>query len=474
MIIDAKQKIIIDKDLNFFMKKILFLIFSVLSVLTFAALPESENFSAWKSSNLPGNWSFLTRKDRLNKIEKTADGILLNGMIISDKVPFKNGGSDVKITLKTKSIKKFLKVYLFYYYNSSDKIFKQVGQAFDLKQSDANTYVTSLKLSRRGQKFYSVVLDGAGAEVESIEFAPIEKSVEKDIPCEIPVIFNAKAPNIAKINLAEWQQSFKFINPFRSTSQKVNFIDSESVAIQTDGKKIYFLFSTPNYSSSRRTIRDSEIFKDSSVELVFQPEKLERTFHIVVNLDGAIYDEEIAVGQSFVNWNCPGIEIGKGRNGKNFLLAIAIPFASLKINPADKWQMNICRNRPEYSEFAAMNHGGYLKNLMNAGIVRDIESCLVNIDRRDNNFVFQAQVKSKDNNIKMNVAEYGGFKFKAKKAVKSDSKTTEIITERKEIPNGTFEFTLSNKGRNFFRTDVQFGKMEAKAAGKETLSHFIY
>ena len=455
------------------MKKLLFLLIAGMCLLVSGTAVNCENFSAWNTAkNLPENWSLLKRDDRLNKVEKTAGGILLNGMIISEKMPMQSGGVDVKITLKVKSVKKFLKVYLFYYYNLSDTRFNQVGQAFDLQKSDGDTYVTSLRLSRRGQKFYAVVLDGDGAEIESISFAPVEKRIVKNIPCEIPVIFNAKALDVKKINLADWKKSFTFVNPFRSIVQKLNFLDNDGVAIQSDGKKIYFLFSTNNYQAGKRTIRDTEVFKDSSVELIFAPAGQSRIYHIVVNWDGAIYDEEIAVGQSFVNWNCPGIEVGCARQCQTALLAIAVPFASLNIKPDENWHMNICRNRPELSEFAAMNHGGYTANLMNAEIVRDVEQCLVNIAKRGNTLVFQSKIKAE--NAQMNVTEYGGLKFKEKKAVYADGSITEISVPRQDLHDGIFEFTIDLNGRKFFRTDVQFGKMALKASATEKLSQFIY
>lgn len=455
------------------MKKLLFLLIAGMCLLVSGTAVDCENFSAWNTAkNLPENWSLLKRDDRLNKVEKTAGGILLNGMIISEKMPMQSGGVDVKITLKVKSVKKFLKVYLFYYYNLSDTRFNQVGQAFDLQKSDGDTYVTSLRLSRRGQKFYAVVLDGEDAEISSITFTPIEKKEIKNIPCEIPIVFNAQAPAIKKINPDEWRKSSTFINPFRSTSQKINFIDNESVSMRTDGKKLYLLFTTPNYRSGKHNLRDGEIFKDSSVEIVLQPITRDRIYHIVANWDGAVYDEEIAVGQSFVNWNCPGLETGTAVNGKTSMLAIAIPFAAVNIKPDESWSMNICRNRPEYNEFAAMNNGGYLRNLMTAEIVRNLDSFLAGITRRGNDIVFQAKAKAE--NLQMHAAEYGGLKFEGSKPLNADGGMTEIITKRQELPDGTFEFSLTNNGKRFYRTDVQFGKIATKNISKETLSQFIY
>lgn len=453
------------------MKPYLLFPFLALSFFLTAALPESDDFSSWNSSvKLPFGWGILQRQDRPNTVKKTGDGILLDGMIITDRFPMPKKAKDVRITLKTKSVSGFLKVYLFYYHTPSDKIFHQVGQAYDISASKGDLYTTTLRLSNRGQKYYSVVLDGEGAEIESIRIDPIESVDIKNIPCEIPVIYQEKAPNIKQINIAEWKGSFTFVNPFRSLMQSVNFLDDESISLQTDGTNIYMLFSTPNYRSGTRTIRDGEVYKDSSIEVVFQPVKQNRIFHIVANLDGVIFDEEIAVGQSFTNWNCKDIVVGKGKDGNRSLLAISIPFSALKIDPAEGWSMNICRNRPEHSEYAAINQGGYLRNLVNAKVVRDLTSCYVKVDRKGEAVTFQAMAKDTE----MSVSEYGGLKFSAKKVTSGSDTAVEISSQRENLSSSAFEVSLSKNGKRYFRSDARFGKLEFKKVAKETLSYFIY
>ncbi|MBE6405423.1 MAG: hypothetical protein E7040_05320 [Lentisphaerae bacterium] len=453
------------------MKKILFAFLFGLSLVVFAALPESENFAVWnKTTNLPEGWSMLQRKDRSNTVVKTGNGILLNGMIRTKCFPTPKNAKDILVRLKTGNVKNFLKVYLFYYYNPGDKYFSQVGQVYDIPASQGKTDIVSLKLSNRGQKYYALVLDGDGAEVESIEISPVEKKEVRKIPCEIPVIYNAKAPDVKKINPAEWNNSFTFENPFRSTMQKINFLDGETISLQTDGKKIYVLFSTQNYRTSKRLNRDGEVYKDSSVELVFQPVKEDRKYHIVANWAGVLFDEEVAVGQRFENWTCDGIEVGTARKGKTAYLAFSIPFTSLKINPDDGWSMNICRNRPEHSEFSTMNQGEYFANLMNAKVVRDLTFCRIKIGKLGKKLIFEANVKDSI----MEVAEYGGMRFSDRKKTSPDA-VAGIVSQRQDIIEGTFELTLSKNGKRYFRTDVQFGNMELqKEPARETHSHFTY
>ena len=131
-----------------------------------AALPENGSFTQWNGDK-PADWSLLKRNDRPNTFKKIDGGILLDGMLVSKR--FKLPGTTVKITLKTKSVKNFLKVYLFQYTSMNEKLFKQCGQAYDLQASSTpNTLVTTLKVGMQGQRYAAFALDGSGAEVESV------------------------------------------------------------------------------------------------------------------------------------------------------------------------------------------------------------------------------------------------------------------------------------------------------------------
>ena len=82
-----------------------------------AALPENGSFTQWNGDK-PADWSLLKRNDRPNTFKKIDGGILLDGKLVSER--FKLPGTTVKITLKTKSVKNYLKVYLFQYKQQVD------------------------------------------------------------------------------------------------------------------------------------------------------------------------------------------------------------------------------------------------------------------------------------------------------------------------------------------------------------------
>ena len=189
------------------MKKICFFIAVCFCLLTLAKLPEMDDFSSWSNEKkLPENWNLFSRNDRLNSVRKTEKGILLNGMIISEKFKIPGNAKEVKITLKTGSVKKFLKVYLFQCHDKTTSHFQQCGQAYDLKASDGNTYVTTLRVGMQSQRFAAFALDGDGAEIKSISLEPVQKVVIKPIQNEIPVIYNARVPRMdGKYHPEDWQ-----------------------------------------------------------------------------------------------------------------------------------------------------------------------------------------------------------------------------------------------------------------------------
>ena len=87
------------------------LLISVCS-LAFSAFAEPLNgdFGNWNGEQ-PANWKYLKRPDRKNTFEKTKQGILLNGMVVSDR--FKMPSKKVKVTLSAGPVHGFVKVYLF-------------------------------------------------------------------------------------------------------------------------------------------------------------------------------------------------------------------------------------------------------------------------------------------------------------------------------------------------------------------------
>ena len=167
-------------------KAVLFFLLGCLVPLQ-AALPGNGNFTQWNGDK-PVNWSLIQRNDRQNTYQKINGGIRIDGRLVSER--FKLPGSMVKITLKTKSVKNHLKVYLFQYMSMDEKYFKQCGQAFDLQASSTpNTLVTTLKVGMQGQRYAAFAFDGSGAEVESVTIEEMKVAKSNYITREIPVIF---------------------------------------------------------------------------------------------------------------------------------------------------------------------------------------------------------------------------------------------------------------------------------------------
>lgn len=446
------------------------LLISVCS-LAFSAFAEPLNgdFGNWNGEQ-PANWKYLKRPDRKNTFEKTKQGIHLNGMVVSDR--FKMPSKKVKVTLSAGPVHGFVKVYLFQYTNKNDVYFMQCGQAFDLPATDkAGTYTAVLDVSMQGQRYAAVAIDAGDALIRSVAVEPVKTIQTKTKLCEIPVTVCLKAPRLdGTWHEEDWKNCFVFQNPFRSIGQKINHLNGEKIYLQSDGKNLYVMLRTRLAENARHTKRDSQVYLDSSLELVFSPEnQQQRIFHIIVNFAGTVYDEEAAVGQTFLNWNCKDIKTAVCRNNDETMLQIAIPFASVQIKPEDGWRFNICRNMPQSSEYAAMNTGGYLKNLMKGFLCRDLKHCMISVSAKGNILKLEAEGAGT-----FAAAEYGGLNFRADRVLSSGA--AEIIANRENLPEGLFELTLETQGKCYFRSDVQFGKAlsPVKPAAKQKTQLIYY
>lgn len=444
------------------------------SFLLYGSEPTIWTFSGgrlsqeWPGQIMPAGWHGKKRLDRINKLQKLDDNkIYLNGMIISDRFPLPQE-KKVKVTLKTGKIGKFLKVYLFQYFNRNDEYFIQCAEAFDLKAGQEGTFVTSFNIAWQNQKFASLAIDGNDAEIRSISMTPVNEGKVAELKQNIiPVIFNENAPTVDGVyRPEEWKNSFSLKNPFLSLSHKTTFLEDETVFLQSDGKNLYILLRSPIAKSGNVKKDDGEVYRDDSFELILGPCDQPRNYHIVINFNGFVFDEERAVGQNFISWDCPDLKKSISKDGKYTNVMLSIPLSSVSLDPKKDWMINLCRNLPEYSDsFAAMNIGGYFNNMPKAYLCKNLKSFHAEIDKQDNKFVFRAKAEADSaQKLKFNVTENGGCNA-SRTVILDKPQTIEIAAG--EIPEKAFEIRLDDQtGKQLFRSNVGFGNTESRVIEK--------
>lgn len=122
-----------------------------------------------------------------------------------------------------------------------------------------------------------------------------------------------------------------------------------NVDISYDKDSIYFSFECKKQGNTPSTLkskdRDSDVYKDESVELfISPPETNGGYFQVCINPAGCILDKDT---NGNTQWN-PDLKVEANENGNIWKLKLSIPFSSLGTKSPSKgtaWRMNLYRNR---------------------------------------------------------------------------------------------------------------------------------
>ncbi|MCF6174748.1 MAG: beta-N-acetylglucosaminidase domain-containing protein [Victivallaceae bacterium] len=117
---------------------------------------------------------------------------------------------------------------------------------------------------------------------------------------------------------------------------------------------------------AKHSKRDSQVFKDDSIELFFDPEQnMENYYHIAVNTLGTVYDAIVKNNQQKKSWNGTyNVKTKVGRNSWTLEMAIPINELGIKsIKAGQRWNFNICREKhsmpKEFSSYALLLLKGF-------------------------------------------------------------------------------------------------------------------
>ena len=164
-----------------------------------------------------------------------------------------------------------------------------------------------------------------------------------------------------------WQESSTF-SPFLTINGELAKIQQTRASITYDDKNLYVLFKCFDTQlnpvlnqlaeiKANASSRDSNVFKDDSVELFIAPNTNipSQYYHFAINTKGIIYDAKLPNPGS--SWNSK-ISTGIKFDDKKWVIEVKIPFKEIGIaTPPDntEWNINLCRNKPSLSELSCWN-----------------------------------------------------------------------------------------------------------------------
>ena len=160
-------------------KKNILLLTMILAAISASALAPNESFDQWKPNTqktqfwkdlktVPVNWNVHDRKGN-NSIQKTKDGILLNGLIESKHYPTKNGKFyEIKVRARGKNGKR--KAYLWEHRNGFKGV-AAVAWVLDIKTTEEFQEYTGVLnvIPWWAIQRASIALDGSNVEISDIQ-----------------------------------------------------------------------------------------------------------------------------------------------------------------------------------------------------------------------------------------------------------------------------------------------------------------
>ncbi|MCM8772749.1 MAG: DUF6067 family protein [Candidatus Omnitrophica bacterium] len=131
-------------------------------------------------------------------------------------------------------------------------------------------------------------------------------------------------------------------------------------------------------------IRDSEIWKEDSIEVFIQNPLSKDVYHFIGNIYNSIYDEKNDNSKWDGNWNFYG-KLSKDR----WELEIFIPFSTVEINPKNNMEIGfqVAMNLQSINSYSSLFH---VKNKY----VEGVKNCKIIFTQ---NFSFQIEIKNEEN-----------------------------------------------------------------------------
>ena len=353
-----------------------------------AKIPQStaeqicSSFEKWNSS-LPEGWTTdpWRKNDIVKKSVLGADApdilgryaLFLDGkLVMTPGMKFKGNakGRRMRVSFYARGDEGNFKVFL------REGRYGNVDYLMEVFSSDTTgawkKYSGEIALTQGFVNNATVELNGKNVEIDHLQFYCV-KPTEGSTCYTIPVIRTSPVID-GNAGDAAWQLAAGGSDAFQvagAANATTALKRQTQFKLCSDGKKLYFLFVTPDAANLKKDAekRDSAVYSDDSVEFHINPEPGNahpaKAYQLVFNARGTVFDqcrENGRFSSRFHAWDAPGLRHKSVIKNNTWILEGELPLDSIGLKPEKPFSMNICLNRCNPTALATIT-GGNFENL---------------------------------------------------------------------------------------------------------------
>ena len=326
-----------------------------------------------------GEWALAERPDRANRVEKTANGLRLDGTITTARFAKESKMYEAKIRCRGRGR---LRVFIPEYTYEKESRAHAVAFVMEISPTDGfKEYSDFVEIqSWHPASHLEFCIDAVGdVEIASAALEPVKvAAVAKERPKTVVTVPLAGEPFVfdgvfRRDYWTKWGVSVN--NGYRNIFSGGVFARQSELILTADAENLYLAVLHPIPPGGivcNQTVHDSQVWLDECVELDVNPvaEDLNprHMYQIVSNFKGVTYDidNDLAIGQFYKEWTCKGYEAKGARKEKedpgrdDYVLIIRLPFKSVGIaDPTQPFGINLGRGFANPTEFASLQGASF-------------------------------------------------------------------------------------------------------------------
>ncbi|MCC6579766.1 MAG: hypothetical protein IT440_04945 [Phycisphaeraceae bacterium] len=219
--------------------------------------------------------------------------------------------------------------------------------------------------------FFRIELEARNVILDRVSIQPADS---EEVRAPAPARFHIPQlhdPILIDGSLSEdkWRDAVGVDRGFMDIRTHTSIRRQTDLRIAADDRTLFvcarFTAGRPHGTKCTITEHDGPVWEDESLELIIHPDATEESpsvgYHLIVNCTGVIYDQkEIPpTRQEDKAWTCEGVQFKSGSRDGGFGMEIAIPLASVGIQPGRPFGLNVGRNLCYPAENASLTGGGF-------------------------------------------------------------------------------------------------------------------
>ena len=341
-----------------------------------------------------------------------------------------------------------------------------------------------------------MVLDGEGIGVAYVSIEVLSsdaRRIAEPLFCTLPM--RETPPEIDGVfHPEEWRQAVQFHNAFLNVYDQQTVKNQTTCYLTADRENFYAAVLYPVYpGGARSNIRehDGDVYTDEAVEFIFNPdhgkEKIENLYQVIANFRGVVQDIHYArgIGQTHLNWDCPGLEVKKGLYDLHYLLEFKIPFASVGVqDPTGLWGLTVARDLVSSRENATLTGSAFFDcpNMLLCRVDGEAPAITWGVKslNQTGRYELELELLGGKGDFVASITEQEGEGFHASRRIKGHGKVPADLTGRK-IDFAKFLASVRNvRGEEVFsgRLNLATAKYAADqslaSANQATIEHYPF